>query len=389
MEIYLNDADRSFRDDVARFLDDAMPADIAETFFNMQRHSHEQSVRWHRILAKQGWAAPHWPEEYGGAGWTPIQQYILEIEAAMRGAPRIRPFALKMLGPVLIRYGSEDQKRRHLPPMLNGDEYWCQGFSEPGAGSDLASLKTRAERTNHGYRINGSKIWTTMAHNADFMFALVRTDPKAEKPQAGISMVMIDMKSPGVEVRPIRTIDGDHHVNEVFLEDVDIPAENLIGEENQGWTIAKYLLANERVSIANVGLSKAQLSLIRRFAARRACGSSTTLDNPHVALKFADLEADLLALEVTNLRMLTMLQAGGDPSALAPFLKLRGTEIQQRIAELAMEIAGPDGLRWQLDSAPDEERYGLEVWLYSRAFTIFGGSSEIMRNIIAKQVVGL
>ncbi|MBV7394065.1 acyl-CoA dehydrogenase family protein [Mameliella sediminis] len=388
MEPYLNTEDRAFREEVVTFLDRAMPEDIKRSFLDMRRHTQEQSMRWHRILAAQGWAAPHWPKEHGGAGWTPIQQYILEVESAMRGAPRVRPFALKMFGPVLIRYGSETQKDRYLDPMMKAEEFWCQGFSEPGAGSDLASLKTRAERTNHGYKINGSKTWTTMGHHADFMFALVRTDPGAAKRQAGISMVIIDMKAPGVTVRPIVTIDGDHHVNEVFLDNVEIPAENLVGEENAGWSIAKFLLQNERVSIANVGLSKAQFALLKRLAARPDQDGQTRIDDPVLARRFADLDTDLLALEVTNLRMLTALQGGADPGVLSSYLKLRGTEIQQRIAELAMDLAGPDGLRWQQDTAPPEDLYGLNLWLYSRAFTIFGGSSEIMKNIIAKQIMG-
>ena len=388
METYLSEEDRQFRSEVSAFLDEAVPADLTNSFLQMHPHTHEQSVQWQRILAKKGWAAPHWPKEFGGAGWSPIQQYILEVESAMRGVPRVAPFGIKMFGPVLIEYGTKEQQDRYLPKILSGEEFWCQGFSEPGAGSDLASLKTKAERTNEGYRINGSKIWTTMAHEADFMFALVRTDPTAEKRQAGISMVIIEMKSPGLEVRPIHSIDGAHHVNEVFFEDVDIPAENLIGEENKGWGIAKFLLTNERVGIAQVGLSKAQLALVKSYAARRSNGSGAVLDDPIFSTKLADLEADMLALEVTNLRMLGVLKAKGDTSALSSFLKLRASEIRQRIAELAMEAAGPDAVRWETNMVSAEDRYGMFAWLNSRATTIFGGSSEIMKNIVAKQVIG-
>ena len=388
METYFSQGDIDFRAEVSEFLDASMPRDITEHFLQMRPHTHEHSMRWQKVLADKGWAAPHWPVEFGGAGWSAMQQYIFEVEAAMRGAPRVAPFGIKMIGPVLIRYGTPEQQARYLPKILSGEEFWCQGFSEPGAGSDLASLKTRADRTNTGYRINGSKIWTTMAHEADFMFALVRTDLTAEKRQAGISMVIIDMKSPGLEVRPIHSIDGAHHVNEVFFEDVDIPAENLIGEENKGWGIAKFLLTNERVGIAQVGLSKAQLALVKSYAARRSFGGVSVLDDPSFATKLADLETDMLALEVTNLRMLEVLKADGDTAALSSLLKLHASEIRQRVAELAVEAAGPDAVRWDPDAVADPERYGMYSWLNSRATTIFGGSSEIMKNIVAKQVVG-
>lgn len=391
MELFYSDAERAFRTEVRAFLNAHLPEDISATFFGYQRHSWHQMIRWHKILAEHGWVASHWPVEHGGTGWTPMQQYIFDSEAMMAGAPRLRPFGLKMIGPVLMQFGSEVQKARFLPRILSAEDYWCQGFSEPGAGSDLASLKTRAVREGDSYVVNGQKTWTTTAQHADWMFTLVRTDPQATRPQQGISMLLIDLKSPGVEVRPIRTIDGDHHVNEVFLDNVRVPADLLVGEENKGWTYAKYLLGNERVSIANVGQSKAELTLLKRLAAERYRDGVALIDDQVFGAKLADLEADFLAQEVTNLRMLTSVAPGGEVGALSSFLKLRGSEIQQRIQELAMEAAGADAAPWRAlrktgQSAKDG--YGTQGWLFSRAFTIFGGSSEVMKNIVAKQILG-
>ena len=332
MDIFYLDADIAFRDEVRAFLAANLPREISETFFSYRRHSFAEMIRWHRILAARGWAAPGWPVEHGGPGWSPMQQYIFDAEAMMAGAPRLRPFGLKMIGPVLIRFGTERQKDRFLPPILSGEHYWCQGFSEPGAGSDLAALRTAARRDGGAYVVNGQKMWTTTAQHADWMFTLVRTDPDAEKPQAGISMLLIDMTSPGVTVRPIRTIDGDHHVNEVFLDEVRVPENLLVHEENRGWDVAKFLLGNERVSIANVGQSKAELLLLKRLAA-----DTGLMDDPVFGARLADLEADFLAQEVTNLRMLSSIRPGTDIGPLASLLKLRGSEIQQRIQELAME----------------------------------------------------
>ena len=391
MDFAFSDSEQIFREEVRTFLSDELPADIRETHFGFRRHSWEQMFRWHKIVAKKGWIAPSWPVEYGGTGWTSVQQYIFDEEAMLAGAPRLRPFGLKMLGPVLIRYGTDEQKAHFLPRILNGEDYWCQGFSEPGAGSDLASLKTRAERHGNIYRINGQKTWTTTGQHANWMFALVRTDPEAERPQQGISFVLIDMTLPGVEVRPIITIEGDHHVNEVFLNDVEISADMLVGEENKGWTYAKYLLGNERVGIANVGQNKAEMRLLRAIALKKKRGGKPQIDDPVFAIKLADLEADFMALEITNLRMLSSIKTGGDSAELAPFLKLRGSEIQQRTNELAMEVAGPRAARWK-DASTEEEaidRYGTHGWLLSRAFTIFGGSSEVMKNIVAKQTLAL
>ena len=389
MELFYTKADLAFRDEVRRFLAESLQEDISATFFGYRRHSWEQMIRWHKILGQKGWAAPHWPVEHGGTGWTPMQQYIFDSEAMLAGAPRLRPFGLKMIGPVLIRFGSDEQKARFLPGILNGEDYWCQGFSEPGAGSDLASLKTRAVREGDEYVVNGQKTWTTTAQHAEWMFTLVRTDPSAERPQSGISMLLIRLDSPGVTVRPIRTIDGDHHVNEVFLEDVRVPFDLLVGEENKGWTYAKYLLGNERVSIANVGQSKAELTLLKRLAAERYRDGVALIDDPVFGAKLADLEADFLAQKVTNLRMLSSVSPGGEVGALSSFLKLRGSEIQQRIQELAMEAAGAEAAPWQVLRAGEaKDGYGTHGWLFSRAFTIFGGSSEVMKNIVAKQILG-
>ncbi|MEM9107312.1 MAG: acyl-CoA dehydrogenase family protein [Pseudomonadota bacterium] len=395
MDLSYSKEEEAFRLEVRLFLEENLPDDMSGSFRSFKRHTHEQSMRWHRILYAKGWVAPGWPEEYGGAGWTPVQQYIFEEEAMLAGAPRLRPFALKMIGPVLQKFGSPEQKERFLPKMLSGEEYWCQGFSEPGSGSDLASLKTRALRDSDGYIVNGSKTWTTTAQHANWMFALVRTDTEV-KPQAGISMLLIDMAAPGLEVRPIRTIDGDHHVNEVFFDNVRVPADHLVGEENRGWDYAKFLLSNERVSIANVGQSKAEFGLLLSIARREMKNGRPLIEDPHFQSKLADLEVLLIAQEVTNLRMLSSTQLGGEIGALSSFLKLRGTEIQQRINELAMEAAGPLGAAWFTRDEQDGERgvpdyagYGTHGWLFSRAFTIFGGSSEIVKSVAAKHQLGL
>lgn len=391
MDFAFSDSENVFRADVRAFLTAKLPQDIRDTHFGFRRPSWEQMFRWHKIVAEQGWVAPYWPVEYGGTGWSPVQQYIFDEEAMMAGAPRLRPFGLKMLGPVLIKYGTEAQRAHFLPRILNGEDYWCQGFSEPGAGSDLASLKTRAVRDGDIYRINGQKTWTTTGQHANWIFILARTDPDAPRPQQGISFVMVDMSLPGVEVRPIMTIEGDHHVNEVWLNDVEVPTDMLVGEENKGWTYAKYLLGNERVGIANVGQNKAEMRLLRAIALKEQRGGKPLIDDPVFANKLADLETDFAALEVTNLRMLSSIKPGGDSATLAPFLKLRGSEIQQRINELAMEAAGSRAAR--LDAPDSEEaaldRYGTHGWLLSRAYTIFGGSSEVMKNIVAKQTLAL
>ncbi len=391
MDFAFTDSENAFRDEVRAFLMAKLPQDIRDTHFGFERHSWDQMFRWHKIVAEQGWVAPFWPVEYGGTGWTPVQQYIFDEEAMMAGAPRLRPFGLKMLGPVLIRYGTEAQKAYFLPRILNGEDYWCQGFSEPGAGSDLASLKTRAVRDGDVYRITGQKAWTTTGQHANWIFILARTDPDAPRPQQGISFLMVDMTLPGVEVRPIITIEGDHHVNEVWFNDVEVPADMLVGEENKGWSYAKYLLGNERVGIANVGQNKAEMRLLRAIALKEQRDGKPLIDDPVFATKLADLETDFAALEITNLRMLSSIKPDGDSAALAPFLKLRGSEIQQRINELAMEAAGPRAARW---AEPDGEevamdRYGTHGWLLSRAYTIFGGSSEVMKNIVAKQILAL
>ncbi|MCB1395185.1 MAG: acyl-CoA dehydrogenase family protein [Rhodobacteraceae bacterium] len=390
MQIIDSDEDAAFRAEVRAFIQQALPQDIRDTFFGFRRHSWQQMIRWHRILADKGWVAVSWPREYGGCAWTPMQQYIFDEEAMLAGAPRLRPFGLKMIGPVLMRYGSDAQKARFLPRILSAEDYWCQGFSEPDAGSDLASLKTKATLDGDIWRIEGQKTWTTTAQHANWIFVLARSAPQAAKPQEGISLFLVDMSLPGVEVRPIITIDGDHHVNEVFLDGVEVGADMLVGEANKGWTYAKYLLGNERVGVANVGQAKAELKLLRRLALTRKRGNQALIDDPVFAAKLADLETDFLAHETTNLRMLSTLKPGGDASALAPFLKLRGSEIQQRITELASEAVGPRAAIWQRGEEGDPlDSYGLHGWLNARAFTIFGGSSEVMKNIIAKTTLGL
>ena len=391
MDFSFTAEEERFREEVRAFLAAELPDDIRETHFGFRRHSWEQMFRWHKIVAQKGWVAPYWPVEYGGTGWTPVQQYIFDEEAMMAGAPRLRPFGLKMIGPVIIKYGSDAQKAHFLPRIVSGEDYWCQGFSEPGAGADLASLKTKAVRAGDVYKVNGQKTWTTTGQPANWMFTLVRTDPDAAKPQQGISLLLLDMTLPGVEVRPIITIDGDHHVNEVWLNDVEVPVDMRVGEENKAWTYAKFLLGNERVGIANVGQNKAELRLLRKLALMQQRGGAPLIDDPVFAAKLADLETDFMALEITNLRMLSSIKPGENAAELSPLLKLRGSEIQQRSNELAMEAAGPRAAVWQKDASDAAilDRYGIHGWLLSRAFTIFGGSSEVMKNIIAKQTLRL
>lgn len=390
MDLSLSPADLAFRDEVRAFIAESLPADIAATFHACRRHSFDEMMRWHRILYAKGWVAPHWPVAHGGAGWSVLRQHIFDTEAMAAGAPRLRPFALRMIGPILIHFGNDWQRERFLQPMLSGEEYWCQGFSEPGAGSDLASLRCKAVRDGDEYIVTGQKTWTTTGQHAQWMFALVRTDPDAERPQKGISMLLIDMRSPGVRVQPIITIDGDHHVNDVFLDAVRVPACNLVGQENKGWDYAKFLLAHERVTVANVGQAKAEIALLKRLARDRG-----RLGDPVFASRLVDLETDMSALEITNLRMLSEIKPGHDPGALSSFLKLRGNEIQQRITELAMEVVGPEAAPWRDggcgagNAARGPEGYGTHGWLFSRAITVFGGSSEIQKNIVAKQILGL
>lgn len=395
MELHYSPEEQAFREEVRQFLREKLPPDIAAKVKGNKRLSRDDYVRWHKILGEKGWLAQHWPVEYGGTGWSPIQRHIFDEEAAAAGAPGIIPFGVSMVAPVIIRFGSEEQKRYYLPRILNSEDWWCQGYSEPGAGSDLASLKTRAVREGDYYIVNGQKTWTTLGQYANMMFCLVRTNTEV-KPQEGISFLLIDMNSPGVTVRPIITLDGEHEVNEVFLENVKVPVENLVGEENKGWTYAKYLLGHERTGLANVGQWKAMMRRLKEIAREEQDDGQAIIHNTRFRDRLAQLDAELRALELTVLRVLTN---SSGPGPEASVLKIRGTEIGQRLFELAMEATGQDAIA-HIPDALEPDYDGPLVgtmnavpaagdYFNMRKLSIFGGSNEIQRNIISKLVLGL
>jgi len=366
----------AFREDVRAWLASNLPRDLKDKVASYEHLSKDDLLRWHRILAKQGWVAPAWPKEWGGTGWNVVQRYIFEEELGYAGAPPLIPFGLTMCAAVLLRFGTEAQRKRFLPRIYNGDDFWCQGYSEPGSGSDLASLKTKAIKDKESYLVNGQKIWTTLAHYADWIFCLVRTDPSVERRQDGISFLLIDMKTPGITVRPLMLMDGAHEVNEVFFDDVAVPAENLVHEEGKGWTVAKYLLGYERMNTGRIGESRRQLAALKEFASSR-------IQDPRFRDRLSRLEIELMALEITNLRFLDrMRRTGQPPGADVSMLKIKGTEIQQGITELMLQAADPAA------SDPFTEAV-RKKYLSMRKTTIYAGSNEIQRNIIAKMTLGL
>ncbi|MCX7961338.1 MAG: acyl-CoA dehydrogenase family protein [Burkholderiales bacterium] len=395
MDLNYSKEELAFRDEVRGWIAENLPQDLRDKVANYEELSKEDLLRWHRILAKKGWVAPHWPVEWGGTGWGVVERYIFEEECGYAGAPPLVPFGLMMCGPVLLRFGTEAQKKRFLPRIYNGDDFWCQGYSEPGSGSDLASLKTRAERRGDRYIVNGQKIWTTLGHYADWIFCLVRTDANAAKKQEGISFLLIDMKSPGITVRPLILMDGGHEVNEVFFDDVEVPVENLVYEEGKGWTVAKYLLGYERLNTGRIGASKRELARLKEFAARQPGDDGRPiLEDPRFRDKLTRVEVELAALEITNLRFLDrMRRTGQPPGAEVSLLKIKGTEIQQAITELFMQAAGPLARAVRpADGAAGFDRFtGVLAPRYCnfRKTTIYAGSNEIQRNIIAKMTLGL
>ena len=399
MDLNYSESERAFRDEVRDWLAQNLPAALRDKVKNHKRLSKEDHHLWHEKLRSRGWLCWHWPVEHGGTGWTPVQKHIFEEEMIAAGAPRIIPFGPNMLGPVLIEFGSEAHKKTYLPRILNCEDWWCQGYSEPGSGSDLASLKTKAERCGDVYIVNGQKTWTTLGHHADKMFCLVRTDPNADKPQKGISFLLIDMNSPGIEVRPIYTLDGEHEVNEVWLTDVEVPVENLVGVENEGWTYAKYLLTYERTGIAGVGQSKAALKHLKTVARQVQQNGKPLIEDPLFRNRLADVEMELMALEMTNLRTVAAAQAGGVPGAESSFLKIMGTELRQEITDLFRRAAGPYAqpfLPESFEADYDGESVGPDFantvsakYFNMRKLSIFGGSNEIQKNIIAKMILGL
>jgi len=395
MKLDFTPEELAFRDEVRAFLQDALPDDLRRKMINREHLGKDDTVRWQRILNARGWAVTHWPVQYGGQTWTPAQRYIFQEEMALAHAPEGSPFNVNMIGPVLCRFGTDEQKQKFLAATANIDIWWCQGFSEPGAGSDLASLKTTAVRDGDHYVLNGQKIWTTQAQHADWMFGLFRTDSSGKK-QQGITFLLLDMKTPGITVRPIETIDGEHDANEVFFDDVRVPVENVVGEEGRGWDVAKHLLGSERSGIARIGLSKERLLQLRSLETRLAGeGTLSEEEQRRLAHKLADVEVELRALELTQLRVVAADAHGGGANAAASILKIKGTEMQQRMTELVTELAGPAGLAMpshdQRGNDPEDGWISTAAPFYftMRKVSIFGGSNEIQKNIIAKTLLGL
>jgi alkylation response protein AidB-like acyl-CoA dehydrogenase len=396
MDLNYSAEEIAFRDEVRAYLAANLPTDLQHKVLNHKRMSKEDFVRWHKILAKKGWIATGWPEEYGGTDWNPTQRHIFEEECASAGTPRIMPFGVMMVAPVIMAFGNQAQKDYYLPRILNCDDWWCQGYSEPGSGSDLASLKTRAERVGDEYIVNGQKTWTTLAQHADMIFCLVRTDTTVRK-QEGISFLLIDMKTPGITVRPIIMLDEDHEVNEVFFDNVKVPVQNLIGEENKGWTYAKYLLGHERTNIAAVGYAKRELEFLKRVATEHKKNGKPLLDDPVYASKVASLEIELMALEITVLRVIS--QDSGRPGPEASLLKIKGTEIQQRLTELMVDALGPYSLPFDVAFMEGETEHSVmgdddaaplaSYYFNYRKTSIYGGSNEIQKNIITQMILGL
>ncbi|MBC7686127.1 MAG: acyl-CoA dehydrogenase family protein [Bdellovibrionales bacterium] len=396
MDLNYTSEDLAFRNHVRAFLEANLPADLQQKVRKHLRMSKADYVRWHKILAQQGWVAPGWPVEFGGPGWTPVQRHLFDEECARAGTPAILPFGVNMVAPVIMAFGNDAQKAHYLPRILSCEDWWCQGYSEPGAGSDLASLKTTAVRDGEHYIVNGQKTWTTLAQHADMIFCLVRTDTTVRK-QEGISFLLIDMHTPGVTVRPIYMLDEDHEVNEVFFDNVRVPLENLIGQENRGWTYAKYLLGHERTGIAAVGRSKRELGFLKRYACSQSKNGKPLMQDPLFGAKVATLEIELMALEMTVLRVLA--QEHKAPGPEASVLKVRGTEIQQWLTELMVEAAGPMALPFDpayLESetphsaAGDDDAAPLAGYYFNfRKTSIYGGSNEIQRNIITQMILGL
>ncbi|ATQ30019.1 acyl-CoA dehydrogenase family protein [Rhodococcus ruber] len=390
MNLKLTDEELAFRDELRTFFTTEFPAEIREKVVAGRHLERDEVVRSQQILNAKGLAVPNWPVEWGGKDWTPVQRHIWLDEMQLASVPDPLPFNASMIGPVIAHFGSQELKERFLPATANLDIWWCQGFSEPEAGSDLASLKTRAVRDGDDYIVNGQKTWTTLAQHADWIFCLVRTDPDAPKKQAGISMLLIDMNTPGLTVRPIKLVDGSYEVNEVFFENVRVPAENLVGEENAGWSYAKFLLGNERTGIARVGATKVRLARAKQLAAQTRAGSGTLLDDPPFAARLAEIENELLTLELTQLRVVAG-SADGKPNPASSLLKLRGSELQQAVTELLTDIAGPDSLPVGAEGidSPEWAQRTAPTYLNYRKVSIYGGSSEVQRSIIASSILGL
>lgn len=399
MDLTLSPAEQAFEAEVRAFIGANLPADIREKVRLDRFLDRDDFMRWQQILGHQGWFTGAWPREHGGQAWSAMQTIIFNRVAGEMHCPELQVFGPAMVGPVIYTFGTEAQKAKHLPAIRDSSVWWCQGYSEPGAGSDLASLKTQADDHGDHFVVNGQKIWTSYAHFADWMFCLVRTGREGRK-QEGISFLLIDMKTPGVQVQPIRMLDGRHYLNAVFFDDVKVPRENLIGEAGRGWTYAKFLLEHERVENANLRFITQELQKLRRVAGEVRSGGRRLIDDPAFAPEVAAVEVQFKALEIGLLRMLSDMHAGAPAGpGKSSFIKIRGTEIAQRITELLVQAAGPDGQRYQpgpLLGVNDEPLVGPEHALgpvpsyqFCRAMTIYGGSTEVQKNIMAKHALGL
>jgi alkylation response protein AidB-like acyl-CoA dehydrogenase len=391
LDITFSAEDIAFRDEVKQFFAEAYDEDIQARLGKAESHK-GAIVDWQKRLHAKGWIAPGWPVEHGGTGWNSTQKFIYETERAAAGVRDVVPFGLTMVAPVILGFGNEEQQKKFLPRILASDDWWCQGYSESGSGSDLASLKTKAVLDGDDYVVNGAKVWTTYAQYADWIFCLVRTSSEGKK-QQGISFLLIDMKSPGIKVNPIVTIDGLHSLNEVEFNDVRVPVANRIGEQDKGWTYAKALLAHERTGIAGVPDSQRNLSQVRELAAREINGGKALLDDPLFQKRLSDIDIELMALEYTELRVLASVASGGAPGAESSLLKIKGTEMQQAIQVLRMDIAAHyQGVLDDIGEDALGHSFGIgarQAYMYGRAATVYGGSNEVQKNIIAKAVLGL
>lgn len=398
MDLNYTAEEEAFRQEVRTYLKENLRPSLAKKIADHTRLTREDMVEWHAVLNKAGWLAWHWPAEYGGTGWSPVQAHIFHEEIVFANAPRIVPFGVNMLAPVLIKFGTQEQKDYYLPKILSSEHWWCQGYSEPGAGSDLASLKTTAVREGDEYVVNGQKTWTTLGHIADHIFCLVRTS-KEGKPQEGISFLLIPMDTPGVEVRPIITLDGEHEVNEVFLTDVRVPVANLVGEENKGWTLAKYLLTYERTGIAGVAYSRQAMDHLKDVAKRQKSKGKPLADDPFFAARMGKVEIDMMAMDIFNLRTVAAAEGGAAGGVESSMLKIKGTEVRQELTDLMRRAVGPHALPFipeAFDEGWNEEPVGPEgamaqssAYFNMRKITIYGGSNEIQKNIISKMGLGL
>ena len=398
MNFEYSEKDENFRKEVKDWLDETLPKSLSEKVKKYQRLTKEDYEIFMNNLTAKGWLAWHWPKEYGGTGWNAIEKHIFEEEIIKASAPRIVPFGVNMLGPVLIEFGTEEQKNYYLPRILSNEDWWAQGYSEPGAGSDLASLKTTAVDKGDHYLVNGQKTWTTLGHHADKIFCLVKTDLNA-KPQLGISFLLIDMDTPGVEVKPIITLDGEHEVNEVWFTNVKVPKKNIVGKENEGWTYAKYLLTFERTGIAGVPYSKSALNHLKMISKRSLKNGKPLIEDPIFSSEIAELEIDLLAMEIFNLRTVSAAAEGKAPGMESSLLKIKGTLVRQKTTELLRKALGPQALPYlpeQFDEGWNEMPVGpnyagpiAKQYFNMRKISIYGGSNEIQKNIVAKASFGL